>query len=235
MTAGNWTGTIPIYIISFNRFTWLKAMTDRLEHIPKTKIIIIDNASTYPPLVEWLAECPYEVVRLRTNAGHRGPWEQGKVLKANDHLRAYGSEHYVVTDPDLDFTDVPLDVVDRCLEGLAISPSAIKCGPALRLDDLPSIEQSAVDMRLILEIESRYWQKMLRPPFFEAPIDTTFAAYSIKTPHNIAMLPRAGVRIGGAYAVRHLGWYLRKDEPVPPELEYYFRHANNSASSRPKE
>lgn len=234
MQIASWNGTIPIYVISFNRLEWLKPLTDRLAVIPKTKIIIVDNASTYGPLVEWLADCPYEVVRLKTNAGHRSPWTEKVILSPNDHLRAYGSDYYAVTDPDLEFSDVPDDLIDRCIEGLTLCPGAVKCGPALRLDDLPSVEESAVQMELIRRIESNYWTRMLKPPFFAAPIDTTFAVYSIRTPHDAAMRPAAGVRIAGPYAVRHLGWYLRKGEPLSDELRYYFEHAHGSASSRPE-
>jgi len=231
MTAN--LGVVPIYVTVFNRFTWLRQMTSQLAKLPNVELILVDNASTYPPLVNWLDVCPYTVVYLPSNLGHRSPWLSQAVLAADEHRRTYGSDHYVVTDPDLDFSGVPLDLIDRCIDGLTRHPGVVQCGPALRIDDLPSIEESAVNMAQIRSVESRYWGEPLGDDFYVAPIDTTFAVYSVDTPHAVAMSPANGVRLAGPYTARHLGWYLRKDEPLSEELKYYFAHADASASSRP--
>jgi hypothetical protein len=42
--------------------------------------IIVDNASTYPPLLSWYETNPCKVIRLSINCGHRAPWEQGCVF-----------------------------------------------------------------------------------------------------------------------------------------------------------
>jgi hypothetical protein len=45
----------PIRVIINNRdmLSWPKAMLEYLENVPNIIPVIIDNASTYPPLLEW--------------------------------------------------------------------------------------------------------------------------------------------------------------------------------------
>ena len=65
---------IPIIINSFNRLTTLKQLISSLEQRGLTNIYILDNNSTYPPLLEWLKKSPYEVIHLPGNLGFKALW-----------------------------------------------------------------------------------------------------------------------------------------------------------------
>ena len=64
------TSQIPIYIISFNRLSYLRQMIETLEKYQLYNIHIVDNASTYPALVEYLRKTHYKVHRMDKNYGH---------------------------------------------------------------------------------------------------------------------------------------------------------------------
>ena len=56
---------IPIIINNFNRLSTLKELLTSLEQRGYNNIHILDNASTYPPLLAYYKTCPYEVIFLR--------------------------------------------------------------------------------------------------------------------------------------------------------------------------
>lgn len=56
---------IPVYIISFNRLSCLKQLVARLERAGYSNIHIVDNGSSYPPLLEELDKTPHVVHRMK--------------------------------------------------------------------------------------------------------------------------------------------------------------------------
>ncbi|SDF20702.1 glycosyltransferase [Desulfovibrio legallii] len=190
---------VPIFIISFNRLVCLHRLINWLEENGLTNIIIVDNASTYPPLLEYLDSLPYRVVRLPENKGHLAVWQCGLFSDILDH------QYFVVTDPDvLPDEACPEDAILCFYNQLMAYPPITKCGFSLRLDDIP-FEYPLREP--VLEMEGRYWQSPLPDGSgFFAPIDTTFALYrpGIKPDE-----PRwfKGIRLAPPYVARHLPWY----------------------------
>jgi len=45
--------TIPVYFNNFNRHDAMRRMIDWLQDAGTKRIVILDNASTYPPLLEY--------------------------------------------------------------------------------------------------------------------------------------------------------------------------------------
>ena len=71
---------IPIIIISYNRFTYLKQLVDFLLYSGEKNIVIIDNNSTYDKLIQYLDEVQSDFVkvyRLKQNFGHVVLWKSG--------------------------------------------------------------------------------------------------------------------------------------------------------------
>ncbi|HWA33283.1 MAG TPA: hypothetical protein VG737_04090, partial [Cyclobacteriaceae bacterium] len=58
---------IPIIINNFNRLTFPVLLIQFLEKCGYNKIVILDNYSTYPPLLEYYRTCPHEVIRSKRN------------------------------------------------------------------------------------------------------------------------------------------------------------------------
>ena len=57
---------IPIIINNFNRLTYLKDLIFFLEKNGYVNIVVIDNASTYPPLLEYYKqEYKYKLYQLK--------------------------------------------------------------------------------------------------------------------------------------------------------------------------
>lgn len=224
---------MKIYINNRNYLTWPKAMADKLAS-QGHEAIIIDNASTYPPLLEWYEDCNYSVRKLSANVGHLAPWVAALVDP---------SEDYVVTDPDLDISDIPDNWDEVLKEGLE---RFIRCSKAgFSLDDMfvPQENPAYIDDRMgefpngnpivwgdvAEEYKDRIWHKF--------PIDTTFALYRAGTTvHTID-----GVRSGRPYTAKHLPWHLvtkvipdspALQIPMNDEIYYYFDTASSASVTK---
>src|SRR5512139_1795296 len=95
---------VPIYINNRNRLTTTRRMVEYLRDVPGALPIVVDNASTYGPLLEWYQNCECEVIRMGGNIGPHAPWFVRDLVR--------GAPYYVVTDADLDLADVPIDVLE---------------------------------------------------------------------------------------------------------------------------
>ena len=218
--------TIPVFVNVFNRLTTTRKLCGQLAAIPNVRVVIVDNASTYQFLLDWYAECPYEVVRLDSNMGHHAPWTSGTVG------RIATSGYYCVTDCDLDLEGVPLDLMDvlraplaSCCRGLC---GVKKSGISLRIDDLPEWQKEVVNW------EQRFWKKPVGGQYYEAIIDTTLCMYPAGLPHKQAMTIGGikTVRSAMPYTARHMPWYL-DCENLDEENQQYFQTANSSNSWKP--
>ncbi len=88
------------FVIMFNRLTWPRELCKRLAK-EGCEVILIDNGSTYPPLLKWYkTKCPYKIHYLPNTYGHKSLWTSGIINEYND-------EYYLVTDHDLDLSLVP--------------------------------------------------------------------------------------------------------------------------------
>lgn len=178
------------------------------------EILILDNGSTYPPLLAWYAECPYHIIRM-PNIGHTAAW-QPNVQK---EIR---TDFYVVTDPDLDLSGLPQDTLNHLRAMLLKHPEQGKIGLSLEIDDYtPDLPFYPINAH----VEASYWQApLLEPGLRRAPVDTTFAIYHkrIMSEYRIC-----GCRTERPYTARHLPWYVRDPDE---EFTYYLLHANDSSS-----
>lgn len=226
----SWKGTIPIYINNYNWLTWPQALAEFFADIPQTEVIFVDNASTYPPLLDWYEnECPFKVIRLDTNSGPYAAWKKGAILPSHIHRGLFGSEYYVVTDPDLSLEGCPKDVLERLIDGIERFPTANKVGLSLENENLP--ENSLLGMEAI-RWEQKFWRNRFDDQFYKAAIDTTFALYSINTPQRKAMQNNQNaLRSDRPYTARHLPWDLRPDNLSEEQL-YYFESTQNGMWSR---
>jgi hypothetical protein len=214
-------GTVPIYINNRDWLTWPRAMARYFDDVPGTQVVIVDNASTYPPLLDWYAaDCPYPVVRLDDNMGPHAPWTSGAILPPHVHLAYFGTPYYVLTDPDLDLQGCPKDLIPRLIEGYERYPEVTKTGPSLEIDDLPNDSLTAA---AVIPWERQFWARRRDAQFFDAPIDTTFALYDIRVPCRGICL-----RSDRPYVARHMPWYLTRTNLSDEHVHYI---ANATAGS----
>lgn len=187
--------TIPIYINARNLLTPLKKLVDYLLTIPKAWPIIIDNDSTWKRLIDYYdLECPVEVIRTGINGGKFG-WEP----HLKDHA-SLGIKKYVVTDSDLDLSEVPIDLLEVLSRGLDANPSVSKCGLSLDFETIPKEFQLRDE---VIAHESQFW-RYRRSGFCEAGIDTTFAMRRASDP--IAKETHGHLRADRPYTAIHWPW-----------------------------
>lgn len=206
-----WSGMAPpvtVFVNTFNHLRFTRDTVSFLASLESVRPIVIDNASTFPPLIEWYETSPCEVIRLPTNMGARAPWLSGAVDRD-------AGEHYAVTDFDLDLSTLPSGFLDQLIETLERNPSISKCGLALRIDDLPDefpLKEPT------LSWERQFWEEEVSPDVFRAAIDTTFAVYS----KNRSLEGRfyEGYRLAGPLTVRHRPWYWTADSLDDDDIYY---------------
>ena len=209
----------PVFITVRDRLTCLNNLVAWLERAGQGEIYLVDNNSTYPPLLDYLEASNHQVIRLGRNIGHRSPWISGSVQ------RIARGRHYVVTDPDvIPDEQCPIDALDHLRSVLDRYPEKHKAGLGLRIDDLPDHYPLAAD---VVAWEQRFWATELSPGLFDAPIDTTFAMYR-PLPHRPS--DSLAIRTGAPYVARHMPWYS-DPENLSEDERYYRAHADTVFSN----
>lgn len=203
---------IPIIINNFNQYDYLLRLIRSLESRGYTNIQILDNASTYPPLLEYYRTTPYKVHLLGKNLGYKAFWKSGL-------YKQFRRDYYALTDPDLEIIDeCPDDFLEHFYNVLRRYPKSEKIGFSLKIDDLP---EHYPGRDKVIDWEKQFWTTEVEPGVYLAPVDTTFALcrpYSVFTRDALDLLLRAGY----PYVMRHLPWYSNPAQKTENE-EFYIR------------
>lgn len=217
---------IPCFIINRDRFGCTKAMVEYLVQIPELRVVVLDNASTYPPLLEWYATNPCEVEILTANYGNFVVWSATTAVPDHEKPNFFekydcvGSQ-YIVSDSDMGLEDIPRETLLSTLqEGLRKYPWAVKCGLSLRINDLPNTE---------LAREAKRWEGGNWTPidglYIKAAVDTTFCLCTGIGEQND--FDRC-LRVNTPYTARHIGWYYGPQNPPPEDEMWYLRNISRS-------
>ena len=207
---------IPIIINNFNRLETLKLLISSLEERGYHNIYILDNKSTYHPLLEWYKTSPYEVIYLPGNLGFKALWKHKPTRKR------FCKDYYIYTDADVMLDkSCPQDIIQRMHHLLKnVYPYAFKIGPMIRIDDLPDYYNHKAD---VIAWEKRYFDIFIKKDnLYRAPIDTTFALYRPRIGLSRRVTLEA-YRMAMPYAIRHLPWYTDSANPSAEEV-YYKNH-----------
>lgn len=224
--------TIPVYIIAFNQYTLVKQTVEQVSRFPGfLEPVIVDNASTYPPLVAYYesSECKCRVVRSPRNYGH-----MVVTYLLWDELPTY----FAITDPDLYWPHMdrlPLDFAVR-LALLADQQRKVKAGFALSISPLLCFTNPRVR-----PWECAFWRPLVstaslksvghlfseEEEVFDAPINTTFAVYNkSRLSPKLSLSPvcndptfLSAVRVSGRYTAVHLPWLERGTLELPPSVQ----------------
>jgi hypothetical protein len=206
---------IPIIINCRDRVTDLSALVDWLELAGHQRIVLLDNDSTWEPLLDYYARTPHEVVRIGANLGHLALWESGRVP----------DEWFVYTDPDIIPAETcPPDLVMHLYAAMLGWTGRVKAGPGLKIDDIPAHN---LTWDVSDAAERGYWapEREVAMGLFDAAIDTSFALYRPNS--RFALAP--ALRCGKPYVARHMSWYADTLNPTEEE-RYYIAHASGSST-----
>jgi hypothetical protein len=213
---------IPIIINNRNLFTWPKKMFEDLSKFEDVgDIIIVDNNSTYEPLLEWYLTKPCEII-YSDNLGQISPWVNNIPEK-----RQY--QYYVVTDPDLDLSETPKNSLNYLLEKVQNHKKFSKIGLSLCNYNV-SVDSPYHYFLKTWSYHNWDLNDLEDGLLMKQPIDTTFALYDIKR-------PRAGESCSAytPYSAKHIPWEFTNEQLNNLEFEnfeffYYLKHATNASS-----
>jgi hypothetical protein len=209
---------VPIIINNRNRYTFLKQMIEQLISFGYTNIYVLDNDSSYKPLIEYYKIIPAKVIYLKQNLGYRALWK-------SEIFNQFKKQYYVYSDPDILMQkDCPRDFVYVLFRTLIKYSFKEKVGVALKIDDLPDYYENKQEA---IKNESFYWQKELEKDVYDAPVDTTLALYK-PLAYGSAEESEA-LRVGGLLSAHHLTWY--QDSSNLSEEEIYYKNTLQKFSS----
>ncbi|RZK11394.1 MAG: glycosyltransferase family 2 protein [Flavobacterium sp.] len=206
----------PIFINNRNHYTYLKELIDWLELNGFRNYYVIDNDSSYPPLLEYYRSSLKErVIYLHKNAGHLSMWREGLIKRV-------WNSFYVYTDSDVlpVLASSPF-LLEDLYTALKKYDFAIKAGSAIKINDLPK----CFALRdKVVEHEQWFWKNELEPTIFHAEVDTTFALY---LPNYIWQVDHwdQHLRIAGNCEIRHQPWYQDTDH-LTEEQQFYQSNAS---------
>ena len=212
---------IPIIINNFNRLETLKKLINSLEIRGYHNIYIIDNLSTYPPLLEYYKTCKYNLIRLEQNLGMNALWLSGV-------YRKFKNDFFVYTDSDIVPVDeCPADFLDFFLQTLKKYRFASKVGFSLKIDDIPD---HYAHKNEVIGFEEHFFHDYCREGIlYWAPIDTTFALYRPRTKRKHANGCIEMYRTAYPYQAYHLPWYTDSINP-DEETRYYLENIKMKTS-----
>ena len=207
---------IPIIINNRDLLKWPKAMVEKIKTYENVgDIIIVDNGSTYEPLLDWYNSKPCDIIYYK-NLGHTGAWLSGVVSNL-------ASEYYVVTDPDLGLDDTPQDTLIYLYDKMN-KLNLDKIGLGL---EWKSVGKNSLYYNHLMGYEKKRWQnsRIQDNIYLDIAVDTTFALYRIKKSFG------GGASTGYPYIAKHFPWYMTKEESEnDKEFMFYINHASSSSS-----
>ena len=217
------------FIINRDRFTTTKNMVEYLKQIPEIRVVIIDNDSAYPPLLEWYETNPCEIERLGANYGNFVVWSATTAIEGHlkpNFLEKYtNGNRYIVTDSDLDLSNIPLDFLQVLQTGMDKYSWACKVGFSLSIENLPEGDMK----QEILSWEMSNWADGNRidgSNYRKAAVDTTFALVNnVGDPNDFDRC----IRVGKPYTAIHVPWTYTK-ENLPEDEKFFYSRITNAFS-----
>jgi hypothetical protein len=201
---------IHVFILAYNNPTHVKAMVEQVRALTE-EYTVVDNASTFQPMKDYLETIEPHVLRMDKNYGHSVYYQPEVWSRAG--------EKFILTDPDLVFNAAMPPNVIQVLADLSDQYGVNKVG--LALDITGPIRK---DFRLktgetIVDWESQFWTKRIPHDtyeLYEAALDTTFCVF------NKRISGYSAIRIAGDFTCKHRPWYDGWDaDLLPGELEAY--------------
>jgi len=211
---------IPIVILNKDRLEPLKLLVDAMRSRDYNNIIVIDNQSTYQPLLDWYKESGLDVFYndIEATKFDNGTFYRLSYELQHPKFASIIQDYYVFTDSDVvPVESIPYDFIDNMIS-IVNKYQLHKVGLGLKIDDLPNVATT----EHVVNTESQYWTNRLDDEYvlFKAPVDTTFAVYA---PNTLPIWSDFSLRMGGDYVAKHMPWYYDTNN-LPEDELYYLTH-----------
>ena len=224
---------IPLIIPVYNQLTYLRNLINWwLWYNPDAPIFIVDNHSTYAPLLKYYESIvTKDIILFQCEKNDFIP-NLTEIIKKVVEPKY---EHYVISDPDImPHPNTPPNFLDA-FKYYIDNKGFHRAGFNLIVDDLPSCLNERA-MIIGNEKELLNGREILTYNNFtgyKAPIDTTFCLY--KTANGGWSAPMGGEDWGNClrlFNAFHLGWYI-DGEHMNPEMEHYFKTSKYRVPGEP--
>lgn len=200
---------IPIFLVNFNRFQPIQDLVVSLLDRNYNNITIIDNNSSYPPLIEWYKKCPVKLYAVGKNVG---PYVLNEIQEFK-HITS--KEVYVWSDGDVvPVPEAPKDFIEHMVE-IINEHKMPKVGLSLVINDLPDSFKNKEEVikhesifTTLGHIDTKFGK------VFKAPVDTTFAVVK----HPDCGYHFGAYRMDWPYSARHMPWYYDSNNLPPDEI-----------------
>lgn len=202
----------PIFLTNMNRLSTTKKMVEDLFRMNgNADITIIDNASTYPPLLEWYKQVEGSIKIIR-NKENKGPW----VFFYGGVSLNVKSDYYIYSDADLELNpNMPYNWQEIMFE--YIKKYDRKASLALRISDIIGEEL----LKKIKNHQSICWYPTEEKDVYKAITDMTFSMDSKKKGYRYE-----SIRLAGDFECRHIPWYIDVNN-LSDEDKYYLDHIDD--------
>lgn len=204
---------IPCYVIARDILSYLENILPQIERLGMVPIIL-DNYSSYGPLLDFYQKCPYKVVISQGNGGPHELWNNFP-----PSIKGW----YAVTDPDLDLSKVPKDFVKKSQRLFTSYNWTRKVGVSLEIKDIP---RESLSYEVVRAYETGYWRDKVDDGFI-ASTETTLALYHVER-DKLQQDFYKSIRLDRPYTARHLPWYFTDKSQLSKEYQYYLERINNS-------
>jgi hypothetical protein len=188
-----------------------------------TDITVLDNGSTYPPLLKFYEEIKGRVrVIFIPNLGERAPWAFWDL----GYRDQFEDRHVIVNDSDCcPDKDCPKDLIPKMFDVLEAYPDCKKVSAGLRIDNLPEhfkFRDKAIDE------DKENWRHRVEPEIpglprlFHSHTDTSLTIYrNSKT----VLWNDMQFRTDFPYVCKHYPWYTdSRPLHATEEERYYTKH-----------
>jgi hypothetical protein len=224
----NWDylkNNISSLVISYNNLTFLKMMVDQMSKFTND-IIILDNCSNFPPLLEYLRslEDKYSVLRMNKNYGY--------TIYKSPKIQNLIGPIYVLSDPDIQLhPNFPYKDFVKDFYQISKEFKVYKVGCALDIftDDIRT-DIKCMHGKNIKEWEIQNWNNKIQYGKYElyhTGIDTTFCLVNTNFPTG--SWNSNSMRVAGNCLAKHIPWH--KDWIMMLMENEYENYMNNNNSS----
>jgi len=231
----------PVFIITYNLLSTTKNLVQDILRM-NGQPFIIDNNSTYPPLLEWYDSLKDNddifIIKLPINYGPQIIYDRLYDVRTmyKDITGKPLPNEFIITDCDLDLSKIPDNglatlyrLYNYCRNHKRVY---LKIGFGLRIDDLPKKPY----LNRTREWEKQFFTRKVKYDGIDvnpdAAIDTTlhlFISDVFLHPPKGVPISRYGpaIRTYAPYMARHIPWYWT-EETLDEESKYYLKHVNTN-------
>ena len=232
--------TIPIFVIVKDRIKVLEQSMESWLALIKSpiEIILLDQESTYPGMIEWLEEKKKEGIRvfhLKNTVPtyiNKFPALGGPVKQVCSEIN---SPYYVLTDPDIMFKNIDGDILEFYTYFMETNSGYDAIGPMLDINDIPDYYPFKAEA---IKRHTPFWDatgkyaiigkpKLIKYrgkiiQYQPSPIDTTFA---LRPFGSKPIYTSNAVRTRTPYTAKHLDWYIDPDN-LSEDQKYYIDNSH---------